>query len=216
MRGLEIGGADEVLILTYFATTIFLIWAAWREKAPVELSKSGRRFFKVKRWLLAILLWVILTGWLFKSLHFPGADEQLIVGLGKLANGIWILAIINALHKRPWNLLPGFLAVPVVVVGIMFIILEFPGSDEMLYLGVIISGISILVLVWEKEIYTPFMRKILLTATFFGIMFLYFPTLSKALLYLEPNINVISQKKKSARLKEQEYRQRREIDQMKK
>lgn len=105
---------------------------------------------------ISIAIWgIVLTGIVFKLLHWPGANMMLIVGAGSLAIDYLISAFWNNyVNVSSANRVKAYLqgvAKAVVVLGVLFKVMHWPNSQEILIAGLSISAISLLTSFFDKS-----------------------------------------------------------------
>jgi hypothetical protein len=141
------GGRNELLILGWLSIAIFLQLEAFsstpffKDNNPdPETGWLGpeRRVMarRIIRLVFCQLLFLFATGWLFRILHFPGANEMLILGLGPLAVGYLIRGFFQKGLTILMTILLG-LSTACSLIAILFNWLHFPGAREMIWNGIL-------------------------------------------------------------------------------
>ncbi len=98
-----------------------------------------------------IALLIAVTGLVFLVLHYPGADQLLLIGFASLAIAYFLLAIIplHSLAGRELDKLSTviykliYLGCSVTTIGILFHFLKLNGTGEILLIGSSTCGVAL-------------------------------------------------------------------------
>lgn len=139
-------GANSLLIISLQSTATILCIAAFQVPKESALGLTPRQAV----WLnfcSYLSLAVLILGFLFKTMHWPGCNEMIILGIASLS----IASLIKGFMVKPAGapFLPAgspltriavsssifFLGLSVTILSSLFFLMKWPGTDEMIIIG---------------------------------------------------------------------------------
>ena len=133
-------GADAMLIISLGTTAVLVCLAAFQIPEESTLGLRPRQALWLN-YFAYLSLSVLILGFLFKIMHWPGCNEMLIIGIGCLS----IATLTKGFMVRPSGLLATkfivssyifFFGLSITTMSSLFFLMQWPGTNEMIIVGV--------------------------------------------------------------------------------
>ena len=130
-------GADAMLIISLGTTAVLVCLAAFQIPEESTLGLRPRQALWLN-YFAYLSLSVLILGFLFKIMHWPGCNEMLIIGIGCLSVASVIKGFMVRLDGSPYMnsiVLGFFLGLSVTTLSSLFFLMQWPGTNQMILVG---------------------------------------------------------------------------------
>jgi|LakMenE18May11ns_1017448.scaffolds.fasta_scaffold9914547_2 hypothetical protein len=130
-------GANELLILSLGSIAYFAAIAAFQIPEESTLGLRPRQVLLLN-YFAYLSLTLLILGFLFKIMHWPGCNEMLIIGIGCLSIASVIKGFMVRLDGSPYMnsiVLGFFLGLSVTTLSSLFFLMQWPGTNQMILVG---------------------------------------------------------------------------------
>lgn len=131
-------GCNELLIISLFSAACVVALASFQIPEESTLGLRPRQALWLN-YFAYLSLSVLILGFLFKIMHWPGCNEMLIIGIGCLSVASVIKGFMVRLDGSPYmkfGVFGFFFGLSITTMSSLFFLMQWPGTNEMIIVGV--------------------------------------------------------------------------------